>query len=69
MSDGLVEHVESVTSDYAQADQAKDTPWSSKKAVSSTKLSSSLANAKGDLFLSPEVTCIGVLQKDTQFKW
>jgi hypothetical protein len=44
---------------YARAD--KDSPWSSKKAVSSTKLSSSLANAKGDLFLSPEATCIVLL--------
>ena len=66
MSDGQV-YVESVCMLYTvtvTGGADKDSPWSSKKAVSSTKLSSSLANAKGDLFLSPEVRCIGVIRKE-----
>lgn len=38
-------------------------PWSSKIAASESELFSSLANVKGDLFLSPAATCIGVIKK------
>lgn len=44
-----------------------DLPWSSRIVASAGELSSSLANAKGVLFLSVEVACIGVVEETLDY--
>ena len=43
-----------------------DLRWSSRIPAFASELSSSLANVKGDLFLSPAVLCIGKLSKNVE---
>ena len=43
-----------------------DLRWSSNIPAFASELSSSLANVKGDLFLSPAVLCIGKLSKNVE---